>query len=57
MEKLADILVELRVALAEILENSGTESKALPQIEAPPSSSPEAQYEDEAQHEVESVGE
>jgi hypothetical protein len=52
MEKLADMLVELRVALTEILENSGTESNALPQIEAPSSSSLEDQYED-----IESVGE
>jgi hypothetical protein len=46
MEKLAEMLVELRVALAEILENSSTESKALPQIEAPSLTLPEDRDED-----------
>ena len=62
MEKLAEILVELRVALTEILENSDVESKALPQIEAASSLSPEDRHEDmlspEDRHEdIESVGE
>jgi hypothetical protein len=35
MEKLAEALAELRVVFAALLENSVTESKALPQIEAP----------------------
>jgi hypothetical protein len=41
MEKLVETLVELRVALAEIQENSSTDSKALPQIEAPSLTLPE----------------
>jgi hypothetical protein len=40
MEKLAETLAELRVALIEILENSDTESKSLPQIEAPSCAGP-----------------
>ena len=36
MEKLAELLAELRVVAIELLELSdGTESKPLPQIEAP----------------------
>jgi hypothetical protein len=41
MEKLAEMLAELRVVFTELLENSGTESKALPQTEAPSWTFPE----------------
>jgi hypothetical protein len=40
MEKLAETLAALRVVLTEILENSDTESKPLPQIEAPSCTGP-----------------
>jgi hypothetical protein len=35
MEKLAELLAELRVVATELLELSAPESKALPQIESP----------------------
>jgi hypothetical protein len=47
MEELAEMLAELRVVFAELLENSGTESKALPQTEAPSSTFPEDPASDE----------
>ena len=46
MENLAEMLAELRVVFAQILENSGTESKALPEIEAPSWTFPEDRDED-----------
>jgi hypothetical protein len=35
MENLAEMLAELRVVFAQILENSGTETKSLPQTDVP----------------------
>jgi hypothetical protein len=45
MENLAEMLAELRVVFSQILENSRTESRALPQIEAPSSTLPDDQDE------------
>ena len=45
MENLAEMLAELRVVFAQILEDSGTGTKPVPQIEAPSSTLPDDQDE------------
>ena len=43
MENLAEMLAELRVVFAQILEDGGTGTKPVPQIEAPSCTFPEDQ--------------